>query len=184
MKKIIAMILSLCLLCGAVALAESSKVGSTKVTYTIDTSDYYILTVPVDAALNQNEGGPTGYMDVELDATNFDVSGKTISVKLTAAAFALSNGTDTIAYDLKYGTNNGNQSGTVLHLNDTILTWTYGDPAVVDTDVRIHVSSSAVTGKAAGDYFDILTFTASVGNVGVNDWNDGGSLGGGEAEEG
>ena len=169
MKKISAMILALCLLCGAVALAETSKVGSTKVTYTIATSDYYILTVPVDATLNQNEGGPTGYMDVKLDATNFNVSGKTISVKLTAAAFVLSKGTDTIAYDLKYGTNKGNQSGTVLNLNDTILTWTYGDQAIVGTDVRIHVSSSAVTGKAAGDYSDTLTFTASVGDVSVDD---------------
>lgn len=185
MKKIIALVLSLCLLCGAGALAETTQTGSTKVTYTITTSESYTLTVPASASLNQNEGGPTGYMDVTLDATNFNVSGKTISVALTGAAFKLSNGTDEIAYTLKYGTNKGNQSGTVLNLNDTILTWTYGNAATVTTDVRINVSSSEVTGKTAGEYSDTLTFTASVsGGVTVDGWEDGGDLGGGEASEG
>lgn len=165
MKKIIALVLSLCLLCGAAALAET-KTGSTKVTYTIETNNSYTLTVPASAPLNQNEGGPTSYMDVTLDATNFNVSGKTISVALTGAAFELTNGTDKLPYTLKYGTNKGNQPGTVLNLNDTILTWTYGDEAVVKTDVRINVSSSAVTGMAAGEYSDTLTFTASVSTSG------------------
>lgn len=162
MKKIIALVLSLCLLCGAVALAEATQTGSTKVTYTIATSESYILTVPASATLDTNEGGPTGYMDVKLDATNFNVSGKRISVALTGAAFKLSNGTDELAYTLKYGTNKGNQSGTVLNLNDTILTWNFGDDAIVKTDVRINVSSSEVAGKTAGEYSDTLTFTASV----------------------
>lgn len=167
MKKIIAIVLALCLLCGAVALAEATQTGSTRVTYTIATSESYILTVPASAPLNTNEGGPTGYMDVQLDATNFNVSGKTISVALTGAAFKLTNGTDEMAYTLKYGTNKGNQAGTTLNLNDTILTWTYGDQAVVTTDVRINVASGDVVGKTAGEYSDMLTFTASVSDVGA-----------------
>lgn len=162
MKRTITIVLALCLLCVAVSLAESTKTGSTKITYTIATSDSYILTVPATAPLNTDEDGPTGYMEIGLDATGFNVSGKTISVKLTGAAFKLTNGTDMIPYELKYGTNKGSQSGTVLSLNDTILSWTYGDQTVVSTDVRIHVASSAIVGKADGYYSDTLTFTASI----------------------
>lgn len=183
MKKIIALALALCLLSGVAAFADSQS-GSTTGTYTIATSESYTLTVPASAPLNQNEGGPTGYMDVQLDATNFNVSGKTISVVLTGAAFKLTGDGGELLYTLKYNTNKGNQSGTALNLNDTILSWTYGDAAVVKADVPINVSSSVLTGKAAGDYSDTLTFTASVSGVSVGDWGDAGDLGGGEAVEG
>ena len=44
MKKIIALVLSLCLLCGAVALAETTK--TTEVYYTIEPSEAYTVTIP------------------------------------------------------------------------------------------------------------------------------------------
>ena len=121
---------------------------------------------PSTMTLDQTEaGGPTGYMDVKLDATGFNVAGKTISVALTGAAFKLVNGDNEMEYSIMTGTNKGNNisDGTEVSLDAIILDWTYGEAeTVVSTELRIHVAASELDGLAAGDYSDTLTFTASV----------------------
>ena len=180
MKKIIAVILSLCLLCGTVALAEITAhngTSSTTVTYTIQNNEAFTVTIPASLNLSMEYGKPAGDLKISLSAPNFNVAGKTISVALTAANFKLINGDSEIAYTIK-----DKNAGTEISLNNTVLSWTSGGASTTaDSTLRIE---GATAGTTAGTYQDKLTFTASVGNVSVNDWGDGGSLGGGEAEEG
>ena len=155
MKKILALILALCLLCGAVALAENTK--TTEVYYQMDPNEGYTVTIPADLNLTGTEyGRPTEYMDVKIEAPDFNVPGRTISVALTAAAFKLVNGTSDMPYVIEIG-------GEEVALNDVIAQWTFGDAAVTK-ELRVHVTSLD-NALVAGKYSDKLTFTITVADA-------------------
>ena len=152
MKKILALILSLCLLCGAAALAENTK--TTEIYYEMAANETYTVTIP--AALNLSgaeEGRPTGYMDVKIEAADFNVPGKTVSVTLTAAGFKLVNGESDMPYIIE-------MDGSAVALNDLIAAWTFGDEAA-SKQLRVHVTSLD-NALVAGKYTDTLTFTLGV----------------------
>ena len=156
MKKIIALVLSLCLLCGAVALAETTK--TTEVYYTIEPSEAYTVTIPAELNLTQDEEGrPTEYMVVKIEAPDFNVPGKSIFVRLTAAAFKLVNGSSDMPYAIQI--NEGTKPA--LALGDEVASWTFGDESVAK-ELRVHVTSME-NALVAGKYSDQLTFTVSVG---------------------
>lgn len=155
MKKLFAMIMGLCLLCSAFALAENTK--TTEVYYLLESNEGYTVTIPADLNLNSEEDGrPTQYMDVKIEAFGFNVPGKTISVALTAAAFKLVNGESDMPYTIQINT--GNKP--TVALNDVIASWNFGDAAVT-VPLRVHVTSLD-NAKVAGKYSDNLTFTITV----------------------
>ena len=157
MKKILAIIMTACLLCGAVALAETqittnNGTATTKVSYTIETNESFAVTIPSSVNLTMTNDQFTGNLYVKLDASNFNVTGKTIVVRLTSAAFKLVNGSNEIHYTIDNG---------AISTNSPVLSWiSVNTPYVVDKTMTINANVSA--GLAAGTYADTLTFTAAV----------------------
>lgn len=165
MKKIFALLVALGLLCGAAALAETQ---TTEVYYTVKANEEYIVTIPAELNLGQTEyGRPTEYMDIKIEAPNFNVPGKTVSVALTSAAYKLVNGTSDMPYTIEFKDGTGE-----IKLSDVIASWTFGDAAVT-VPLRVHVTSLD-NAKVAGKYADTLTFTIS-----VSGGEAGGIIGGG-----
>lgn len=163
MKKAFAMLLALCLLCGGVALAENStinqdsasKTADTTVSYTIAENETYTVTIPSSVTLTNAGDNLSGTVSVRLQTPNFNVVGKTIAVKLTKAAFELANGDNKIPYSIK-------SAGNGVALNDTVLSWTYGDATTDNTKALTVQSTNGLSNLPAGDYTDTLTFTVSV----------------------
>lgn len=166
MKKIYAAIFALCLMCGTTALAagnnsttinqdSTAKTGSTTVSYTIDKNETYTVTIPSSVSLNGTDN-LSGILPIGLKTDKFNVSGKTIAVKLTSTAnnFNLVNGTSKIVYTLK-------ASGKVYNVNDTLLSWEYGQSTTDQTLALVPVATVSST-LPAGDYTDTLTFNVSV----------------------
>lgn len=179
MKKILAMVLTLCLLCCGVALADNttinqdstSQTADTTVSYTVAENESYIVTIPSAVTLENKKGSLSGAVSVRLQTPSFNVSGKTITVKLTSTAndFNLVNGNNQITYTLKAG-------GVMYKVDDTLLSWTYGE----NTDQTLALVANAFDygSLPAGDYTDTLTFTVSVtGGSSENDSNAGGIAG-------
>ncbi|MBR3796537.1 MAG: hypothetical protein IKK34_11035 [Clostridia bacterium] len=157
MKKFFALMLTLCLLCGAAALAEDAT-QTTEVYYQLAANEQYTVTIPAELNLTATEDGrPTEYMDVKIEAPDFNVPGKSISVKLTDAAFKLVNGTSEMPYTIQ--SNEGDKAA--IALNGEVARWTFGDEAVTK-ELRVHVTSLD-NALVAGRYSDQLTFTISVG---------------------
>ena len=88
MKKIIALVLSLCLLCGAMAFADTTITenwgeGTTTVTLEIKPSYDYVVTIPSSITIG---GTGSGSMVIELDASDYtatDDETATIDYKLS-----------------------------------------------------------------------------------------------------
>lgn len=190
MKKILALVLALSLMFSVTALADNTtinqdtenKTASTTVSYTIATNESYTVTIPSSVTLTGTDN-LSGTLAIGLKTPNFNVSGKTIMVKLTRTAneFNLVNGEKKISYTLK-------ASGVTYKVNDTLLSWTYGRNT--DQTLALVAQATVSSNLPAGDYTDTLTFTvsvdsseASVDGVTVNPWENGGIIGGGEALE-
>lgn len=171
MKKFLALALALCLLCGGVALADDTTInqdstgntGSTTVSYTIQPNETYTVTIPSSVTLTADEDSAlTGSMTIALDASNFNVSGKKINVKLTDTTndFNLVNGQQKISYFLK---RNGNTEA--IAKGSLVLDWassnglTYGS---YTNNATYTISAEIPEHAPAGDYTDTLTFTVSV----------------------
>lgn len=164
MKKLFALVLTLCLLCGSVAVAENTtinqdsndKTASTTVSYTIAACEEYTVTIPSSVTLTGTDN-LSGTMRISLKTENFNVFGKTITVKLTSSVndlkLKLANSTSEIDYTLKAG-------GVKYQVNDTLLSWTYSQ----NTDQTLAlVAQATVSSKLpAGEYTDTLTFAVSV----------------------
>ena len=175
MKKIIAMILALCLLCGAVALAETTTLsgtnttGETTVTYKIApppvTYDY-ILTIPSEVDLTN--GSQT--MEIKLDTTGVTGTDKQIIVDMNADTdssgnwwLTLTNETgDVIRYQIK-----NSSDLNVYPAAASIMEWIPGtSPAAGLTETwTATVNESDLTDAAAGNYSDTLSFTVSMSSV-------------------
>lgn len=190
MKKILAMVLALCLMCGGAALADNTtinqdtqnKTANTTISYTISAGENYIVTIPSSLTLTNSGDKLSGTIAIRLDASGFNVSGKTIAVKLSEAAFKLVNGEKEIPYNIK-------AAGVEYKSGDTVLSWTYGE-ATDTTRALVVQSTSGLSNLPAGEYKDTLTFAVSVsensagiGNVTVGGWGDGGTISGEATED-
>lgn len=168
MKKILAIVLILCLLCGGVALADNTTINqdstsqnaTTTVSYTIATCEEYTVTIPSSVTMSGSSDNISGSISISLNITKFNVAGKTIKVVLSSAAngytdgkYALVSGENKINYTLK-------QSGKEYKPGDTVIEWTYGGGTQVSQSLNAQAYPSA--NLPAGDYTDTLTFTVSV----------------------
>lgn len=171
MKKFLALALALCLLCGGVALADDTTInqdstgntGSTTVSYTIQPNETYTVTIPSSVTLTADEDSAlTGSMTIALDASNFNVYGKTINVKLTGTTndFNLVNGTNKIEYSLTRSDNTE-----PLQIGALVLNWSLSNGLLYEayTCSGTYAIRSTIPAHApAGNYTDTLTFTVSV----------------------
>lgn len=175
MEKILALVLALCLLCGGTAMADAttinqdstSKTANTTVSYTIATNETYTVTIPSAVTLT-GTGSLSGTLPIRLQTPNFNVTGKTITVKLTSTAnglkLKLANSTSEIAYTLK-------AAGVEYKAGDTLLSWTY-DGETTEKTLPLVAGATLSSNLLAGEYTDTLTFTVSVtggssGNGGI-----------------
>lgn len=168
MKKILALVLALTLLCCGAAVADTTidqsstdRNANTTLSYTITKVDNeeYIVTIPSSVTLTNGTSGLSGTITIKLDAPNFNVDGKKIEVKLTSSAndFSLKYGNSKIAYSIETSSN------TVVAANGTVLSWTYSDQANTTASETLTVSSTDnLTALPAGTYTDTLTFNVSV----------------------
>lgn len=152
MKKIIALILALCLLCGAVAFAteinqdSTSQSAETILTTTIEES--YTLTIP--ATLNIAYGATE--TDMPLTVSNYRLK-STNQLKLRQSwDGALENESgNTISYSLKYGNADvsSNTNPVTFDANGT-------------KNLVVTIAQSAWNSAAPGTYTDTVTFTVSI----------------------
>ena len=166
MKRILSLILSLSLLCGA-ALADTeitdkseSKSASTTITYTIEQNEEYIVTIPSALALEQTgDDLPAGTMDISISAENFNVPYRHVSVYLDGADFKLTheNGEDYMPYTIALDEENE------IKLNDIVASWCTGEEACTVT-LNVQVTSLDEA-KVSGEYSDTLTFYVNVGTT-------------------
>lgn len=171
MKKLISLLLTLCLLCGVVALAENAnttidqntteKTATTTVSYTIGTCEEYTVIIPSSVTMTATGTNLSGTVAVRLQTPDFNVSGKTITVKLTQSLnnLTLVNGTNKITYTLK-------AAGKEYNVGDVVLQWTYGEST--DQTNALVAQATLTSGLPAGEYSDTLTFTVTVESSEVN----------------
>lgn len=162
MKKILILVLALCLLCGAAA-ADDTKItinqdsvdqrGSTMVSYTVVPCEEYTVTIDPSVSLSGSGESLSGTIGIKLDTPNFNVPNREITVKLSAAAFKLKNEDQEISYTLK-------MSGKEYAVGDTVLSWVYGK-GTSNTQALV-VSATVSSNLPAGNYTDTLTFVVSV----------------------
>lgn len=161
MKKLISLLLTLCLLCGVVALADTTinqgsddKTATTTVSYTIEANDSYTVTIPSSVTLTAGGNTLSSSMQIKLDATSFNVPRKQIVVKLTAAAMKLVDDTSNeIPYTITL-------NDTTVNVNDAVLTW-HSSNAAKTAYAKLSFSAT-LDNQPAGSYSDTLTFTVSV----------------------
>jgi len=165
MKKIFALILALCLLCGATAFAteitENWGEGTTTVTLTIKEPEPcydYIVTIP--SAMTIGENG-TGSMVIELDASDYTATDKEIMIGLvpysTINDFKLKKTDDvTATIDYKLSTaDNG-----VLGSGQAFLTYTPGEDSekIKSEELTATVDAAQFAAAVPGTYEDDITF--------------------------
>lgn len=166
------MLLALCLLGGASALADKlsgdSSAGATEVTYTIAENTTYELTISPDVTIDSASN--KGEMLIELKAPNFNVQDGQIIVFLSGTTgdsyeadggkFYLTNKDDsakTILYRL-YGSTN---PSTQIQKNFSVLEWTCNGETTGAQETLTLVAEPAA-GLPAGTYKDTLTFTVEI----------------------
>lgn len=162
MKRFLTMLLALCLLGGAGALADITADGgsqATTVTYTITENKNFTVTIPATLSIDSetNEGS----MELKIDAAGFNAPDYVIAVCLTGSAgyvdsekaFYLTNGTNTIPYELQ-------RSDLPLRMNEPILTWTSGSEQSYMASVAVKAIAAPGANLPAGTYTDTLTFTS------------------------
>ena len=148
MKKLFALILTVCLLAtmSVTAFAANTTGGTT--TITIDIAPTYTVTIPADVnvAFNATE---TDFGAIEVTAAQIHPN-KCIKVELTSDG-KLENSIDeakVIPYAIKDSTGEAFTSATYL---------TEGDK----TELSIHITANDWNAAYAGDYSDTVTFTVS-----------------------
>lgn len=140
----------------------ADKTAQTKVSYTIAANESYTVTIPSGVALTNTDGTLSGSIEIGLDASNFNTTGKTIEVKLTDGAFELVNGENKIQYEIK-------KSNEKVVKNDTVLSWICtGTGSASQTETLAVSANNVAANLPAGEYTDTLTFTVSVTDSGSN----------------
>ena len=148
MKKLFALILTVCLLAtmSVTAFAANTTGGST--TITIDIAPTYTVTIPADVNVQFN-ATETAIGAIEVEAAKIHPD-KCIKVELTSDG-KLENSIDAtkvIPYAIKDSTGAAFTSATYL---------TEGDK----TELSIHITANDWNAAYAGDYSDTVTFTVS-----------------------
>lgn len=171
MKKLINLLLILCLLCGTAALADSTitntgaNSASTTVTYTV--SENYFVTIPASVTIDSANG--TGAMTLGIGATSLLGSGKQVRVSVSAAADAYEASTQ--KFLLKSGEASLKYK---IQRTDGLNTYTYGqngDVAIWTQDnlgEDYVLALNADTAAVAGTYTGMLTFTVVYENTPVD----------------
>lgn len=162
MKKLFTLILTLCLLGGANALAEDTQVsvdgesGSTTVSYTVERNAEFIVTIPAAATLTgtAEAADVTGDLTIALDGTKVNVNGFKVTVTLdkSANSFKLVNGDTQVAYTVS-------KDGSAITAGAEVLVWTYDPTETAKTASQtLSLSATAASFVVAGEYTDTLTF--------------------------
>lgn len=164
MKKLFAVMLSLCLLCGMAALAEdttitaSGETGSVTVSYKVPEDFRFTVTIPPSINLTAAQGATeaTGTLSIAVNVTACNVSDQMIIVELTKSLndFTLvsAESADAISYAVK-------KDGTDVAEKAEILRYEV-ESVPADTSVSLDLSAQ-IDKVAAGTYSDTLTFTVS-----------------------
>ena len=148
MKKLFALILTVCLLASMSVTAFAANTTGGFTTITIDIAPTYTVTIPANTtvAFNATE---TDFGAIEVTASQIHPN-KCIKVELTSDG-KLENSIDAtkvIPYAIKDSTGAAFTSATYL---------TEGDK----TDLSIHITADDWNAAYAGDYSDTVTFTVS-----------------------
>lgn len=157
MKKIFALMLTLCLLCGMAALADNNtitqdsekKQATTTLTTTIDES--YTISIP--ASLNIAYGKKDTALKLQISDYRLKVDHQIqVNVnwdgKLECSTGA---GTHNLAYDLQW-------NGASIHPTRNPLIFSSNG----SKDLNVKITESAWNSAAAGEYTDSVTFTAVI----------------------
>ena len=155
MKKLFALILTVCLLAtmSVTAFAANTTGGST--TITIDIAPTYTVTIPADVNVQFN-ATETAFGAIEVTASQIHPN-KCIKVELTSDG-KLENSIDAtkvIPYSIKDSQGAAFTSATYL---------TEGDK----TELSIHITADDWNAAYAGEYSDTVTFTVSYVNKAAN----------------
>ncbi|MBR3796538.1 MAG: hypothetical protein IKK34_11040 [Clostridia bacterium] len=167
MKKIIAIVLSLCLLCCAAALAESTNITpdsqstSATVTYTITAKDEYTIVIPPSITIDSDT--KTGSFTVKLLAGASLVSGNEMNIKMmsTKNDFKLMDEAgNAVAYKIQARglTWDANSD---LGTTGKVLMSAYNFPTTEDK-TSDPVTLTVTGGGQAGTYSDQLNFAVSI----------------------
>lgn len=184
MKKFLAILMTLCLLCGATVLAEElgtnndilinqdsdNKSAATTVSYTIAENASYIVTIPASLPLAMTSWGkPDATLPIKLDATNFNVNGKQIAVKLSTAETRVLTGA-TSKRTIPYNISKNSSTLVPIENGTAILTWSLNSTnRVVETSVYVFVPVLIDATLPADTYSDTITFTVSVTDINANE---------------
>lgn len=158
MKELVALMLALCLLGGAAALAENtfthegllSGQGTTEVTYTVQPNTEFTVTIPSSVTIDT--GTNQGSMTLALSAPAYNVRGDIVSVMLAPGERSLKNGDAAIPYVIKAGEDVLEPS-----LEVDVLSWTC-DGVTKDAGSTLTVTAMPGSDLPAGSYTDQLTF--------------------------
>lgn len=174
MKKMLAMLLTLSLLLCVFAIAEdvtttNSKTVSTELYYELQANETYTITIPSALSLSETADGlPAGYLNIKLDASNFNVPGKCINVSLAEAAFKLTNGDSALDYIIQYIDEASEDESLIkLNIGDVFIDWDMFDEDIAEQRLSINVTSMS-SDIAAGKYSDKVTFAVKVHDRIVN----------------
>lgn len=169
MKKILALVMTLCLLCGAAALAESSitpdsQTATASVTYVIEAKDEYTVVIP--SAITIDSETATGSFTVKVLTGANLVSGNELFVKLmsTTNDFKLMDEDgNSVAYTVKRGTLTPWKSNSELGDTGKVL-FSQRNGFPLQEDKVSDTILITVTGKGVvGTYSDQLNFSVSIG---------------------
>lgn len=160
MKKILSLLLSLCLLCASVAVAENvidvdNASQNTLVTFEVpEPETSYTVTIP--ASVSFVGEATTTSMTVTIGADSTLALGATLQVVLESSSnnFQLKQGSNGIAYAIK-------KDGSSLGAGSAVLTWTEGEGIPAAATLNLEVTGST-DGLPHGAYTDTLTFKATV----------------------
>lgn len=161
MKKILAMLLALCALCGGAAMAEQNitsaeTAGTTELIYKVEWCDEYTVSIPATETLTPSADGSAlvGTLTVSLNAENYTVPNKMIYVQLQTMSGILTHESDpniTLSYTLR------SEDDEPLQAGDNVITFrSLSNVVAISNEMTISAALSSTT--PAGNYTDTLTF--------------------------
>lgn len=168
MKKFVAVLLALCLVGGAVAMADttisaSGDTAQTTVSYTVDPVNEYVVTIPSEMILQKGEtldGTPSlsGSMVVTLTGEKYNLPNHIyVSVKSANQGYLCLSGMVDVKYPYIMGLNN---TSNVLTLSGDAVDILTCDRAQINNGSAATLLVNAEFGDwNAGTYEDTLTFT-------------------------
>lgn len=183
MKKLIALLMTLCLLCGmTAAVAENteitnetvSKEANTTVKYSVALNEEYTVTIPTSVILSDPDETGVSIAAMELSIKpdeGYNKLNGEISIKLSSSAnnFCMKRdgGVETIQYYIFKKLENGVYDNQITAGDTPLLTWKQGGTET-SASLTLHMLANMQEILIAGDYYDTLTFTVSTGETNVN----------------